>query len=44
MFAELEKVIHQMVEGGEPITVCSLRRIYSILLEKYFGNNVKLFA
>ena len=44
MFAEYEKVIHQMVEGGEPITVSSLRSNYNILLEKYFGNNVKLFA
>ena len=37
MFAEFETVIHALVEGGEPLTVESLRREYRKLLDVYFG-------
>ena len=37
MFAEFEKIIHAMVEAGEPLTVDALRREYRKLLELYFG-------
>ena len=37
MFAEFEKVIHALVEAGEPLTVDALRREYRKLLSLYFG-------
>src|SRR3954447_14246239 len=37
MFAEFEKIIHAPVEGGEPLTVETLRKLYRGLLEQYFG-------
>jgi len=37
MFAEFEKVIHALVEGGEPLTVQTLRSEYRKLLDAYFG-------
>jgi len=37
MFAEFEKVTHEMAEDGEPLTVKSLRETYSNLLQDYFG-------
>ena len=37
MFAEFEKIIHEMVEGGEPLTVDALKSTYRKLLEDYFG-------
>jgi oligoendopeptidase F len=37
MFAEFEKIIHALVEAGEPLTVDTLRREYRKLLEQYFG-------
>jgi oligoendopeptidase F len=37
MFAEFEKIIHALVESGEPLTVDALRREYRKLLELYFG-------
>src|SRR3712207_5627815 len=37
MFAEFEKVIHALVEAGEPLTVDTLRREYRKLLDLYFG-------
>ncbi len=37
MFAEFEHRAHAMQEGGEAITVDSLRAAYRALLEKYFG-------
>ncbi|MCC7234670.1 MAG: oligoendopeptidase F [Bryobacterales bacterium] len=37
MFAEFEKIAHAAVEGGEPLTVEALRRIYRKLLDLYFG-------
>ena len=37
MFAEFEKLIHALVESGEPLTVDALRREYRKLLDLYFG-------
>ena len=37
MFAEFEKVTHEMAEEGEPLTVESLTGAYRQLLETYFG-------
>ena len=37
MFAEFEKVIHEIAERGEPLTVERLRKEYRSLLEAYFG-------
>ena len=37
MFAEFEKVTHEMAEDGEPLTVKSLREAYGNLLQDYFG-------
>jgi len=37
MFAEYEKVTHEMAESGEPLTVQTLKDAYCRLLEAYFG-------
>jgi len=37
MFAEFEKVIHELAESGEPLTVKALRAEYRKLLDVYFG-------
>src|SRR5579862_2677577 len=37
MFAEFEKIIHALVESGEPLTVDRLRGEYRKLLDLYFG-------
>jgi oligoendopeptidase F len=37
MFAEFEKITHEMVEGGEPLTVQALKDAYHKLLVDYFG-------
>ncbi len=37
MFAEFEKITHEMAECGEPLTVASFKSIYSELLNAYFG-------
>lgn len=37
MFAEFEKVIHELAEKGEPLTIEALRREYRALLDAYFG-------
>lgn len=42
MFAEYEAITHAMAEGGQPLTVDSLRGEYRKLLEKYFGPAMKL--
>ena len=39
MFAEFEKIIHALVEAGEPLTVDALRKEYRKLLDLYFGPN-----
>jgi oligoendopeptidase F len=42
MFAEFEKLSHEMIEADEPLTVDSLRSGYRKLLVKYFGPAVTL--
>lgn len=37
MFAEYEKVLHAIAEGGEPLTLERLRAEYRKLLDLYFG-------
>ncbi len=37
MFAEFEKIAHEMVEAGEPLTVASAKDAYGKLLHDYFG-------
>jgi oligoendopeptidase F len=37
MFAEFEKITHEMVEAGEPLTVDALKTTYRKLLDDYFG-------
>jgi len=42
MFAEFEKITHELEEGGTPLTVEILRGEYRKLLEKYFGPEMVL--
>jgi oligoendopeptidase F len=44
MFAEFEKIAHQTVEAGEPLTLDRFREIYHGLLERYFGPDFSLDA
>jgi oligoendopeptidase F len=37
MFAEFEKITHEMAESGEPLTVESMKSVYRNLLDAYFG-------
>src|SRR4249920_2180212 len=37
MFAEFEKITHETVEAGEPLTVDKFKEIYRGLLNRYFG-------
>jgi len=37
MFAEFEKITHEMAESGEPLTVASFKAVYADLLRAYFG-------
>jgi oligoendopeptidase F len=37
MFAEFEKITHELVEKGEPLTLARLREVYRELLTAYFG-------
>ncbi|EQE18097.1 oligoendopeptidase F [Clostridioides difficile] len=37
MFAEFEKIVHQRVESGEPLTADEFTNIYYKLNEKYYG-------
>ena len=39
MFAEFEKITHEMAESGQPLTVQSFREVYGQLLKDYFGPN-----
>jgi oligoendopeptidase F len=39
MFAEFEKIAHEMVENGTPLTVDSMRGKYRELLDQYFGED-----
>jgi oligoendopeptidase F len=42
MFAEFEKTTHEMAESNQPLTIDSLRAEYRKLLERYFGQKVRL--
>jgi len=42
MFAEFEKIIHEMEEAGEALTLDSFRAAYRGLLEAYFGPDFAL--
>lgn len=42
MFAEFEKLTHEMAEAGEPLTVASLKATYGKLLEDYFGPDFQI--
>lgn len=44
MFAEYEKITHDMVETGKPLTVESLRTEYANLQRQYFGESVAIEA
>ncbi len=37
MFAEFEKITHEMAEAGEPLTLEAFRKVYRDLLDVYFG-------
>jgi oligoendopeptidase F len=37
MFAEFEKITHEMAESGQPLTVQTFKEVYRKLLEQYFG-------
>ncbi|MDG2381700.1 MAG: oligoendopeptidase F [Pirellulaceae bacterium] len=37
MFAEFEKITHEMAEAGEPLTLQAFQTVYRDLLVKYFG-------
>ncbi|EQH79040.1 oligoendopeptidase F [Clostridioides difficile DA00310] len=39
MFAEFEKIVHQRVERGEPLTADEFTNIYYKLNEKYYGKS-----
>lgn len=39
MFAEFEKIVHEIVEGGDPLTAEGFIDIYYKLNEKYYGNS-----
>ena len=39
MFAEFEKITHETVESGEPLTAEGFTDIYYKLNEKYYGNS-----
>jgi oligoendopeptidase F len=42
MFAEFEKITHEMAEAGEPLTVQAFKDVYRKLLEAYFGPDFAL--
>ncbi len=42
MFAEFEKITHEMAEAGQPLTVQSFKDVYRKLLEQYFGPDFAL--
>lgn len=39
MFAEFEKITHESVEAGEPLTADDFYNIYYKLNEKYYGKS-----
>ena len=42
MFAEFELKVHEMAEGGEPLTGETLCGVYGELLKDYFGPDVEI--
>jgi oligoendopeptidase F len=42
MFAEFEKIIHEIEESGEALTLEVFKREYRKLLESYFGDSVNI--
>ena len=42
MFAEFEKISHEMVEAGEPLTVAAAKDAYGKLLTDYFGTKFEI--
>jgi oligoendopeptidase F len=42
MFAEFEKITHEMAEAGQPLTVQTFKDAYRSLLEQYFGPDFAL--
>lgn len=42
MFAEFEKITHETLESGEPLTLDAFRKIYRQLLQDYFGDEVEI--
>jgi len=42
MFAEFEKITHELAESGEPLTVDRFKEVYRELLESYFGADFTL--
>ncbi len=42
MFAEFEKIVHERVEAGEPLTAESLSEEYRRLVEAYYGSEVRI--
>lgn len=42
MFAEFEKITHEMAEAGQPLTVQTFKDVYRSLLEQYFGPDFML--
>ena len=42
MFAEFEKLTHEMAESGEPLTVDALKSTYGKLLTDYFGPDFEI--
>ena len=40
MFAEFEKLTHEMEEAGEPLTIATFRQAYRTLLDTYLGPDV----
>jgi len=44
MFAEFEKIVHEMEEAGEALTLDTFRSVYRGLLEAYFGPDFSLDA
>ncbi len=42
MFAEFEKITHELAESGEPLTLDRFKQVYRELLERYFGGDFTL--
>jgi len=42
MFAEFEKITHESVEAGQPLTTDRFKQMYNELLKTYFGPNFTL--